>query len=56
MVAPGTVPLGDSVRAGWQIPMVAGLAMAAAGVVVLARSPAHQPRQPARRPAEGPTI
>jgi drug/metabolite transporter (DMT)-like permease len=51
----GIVLLGDSVRAGWQIPMVAGLAMAAAGVVVLARSPAHQPRQPAR-PAEGPAI
>ncbi len=43
----GIVLLGDSVRPGWWLPMVAGLVLATVGVVVLAWSPAHQPRRPA---------
>jgi hypothetical protein len=44
----GIVLLGDSVRAGWWAAMSAGLALAIAGVVVLAGSPAQQP-PPLRR-------
>ena len=44
----GIVLLGDSVRPGWWAAMSAGLALAVAGVVVLADSPAQQP-PPLRR-------
>jgi hypothetical protein len=45
VIVPGLVAialLGDSVRAGWWVPMAAGLVLAVAGVTVLARSPAQQ--------------
>lgn len=40
----GILLLGDTVRPGWWGAAVAGLVLAVAGVVVLARSPATQPR------------
>lgn len=51
VVAPGLVGiglLGDPVRPGWTIPLVVGLALAVAGVAVLAGSPAQR-RYPERR-------
>jgi drug/metabolite transporter (DMT)-like permease len=51
VVVPGLVGialLGDSVRAGWWVPMAIGLLLAVGGVVVLAGSPAHQPPRPSR--------
>lgn len=44
----GIALLNDTVRSGWQPCMAIGLLLAAAGVIVLARLPAHQPPQPAR--------
>ena len=41
----GIVLLGDPVRAGWTPVLGAGLAIAVAGVVVLARSPAETRRR-----------
>jgi hypothetical protein len=38
------------VRAGWQFPMAVGLVLAALGVLVLARSPARPPLEPAPVP------
>jgi drug/metabolite transporter (DMT)-like permease len=52
VIVPGLVGialLDDTVRAGWQPAMAAGLLVAAAGVAVLTRSPVHQQRPaPAR--------
>jgi drug/metabolite transporter (DMT)-like permease len=51
VIIPGLVGialLGDSVRAGWWLPMTTGLLLAAVAVVVLSHSPAHQPPRPAR--------
>ncbi len=44
----GVVLLGDTVRAGWWFPLVVGLLLAVAGVVVLAHSPAQAPPRPRR--------
>ena len=41
----GIVLLGDPVRAGWEAALVAGLVVAAAAVVVLARSPGERMRR-----------
>jgi drug/metabolite transporter (DMT)-like permease len=49
VVVPGLVGialLGDSVRAGWWVPMAIGLLLAVGGVAVLAGSPAHQSPRP----------
>jgi drug/metabolite transporter (DMT)-like permease len=46
----GIVLLDDTVRAGWQFPMAVGLVLAALGVLVLARSPARPPLEPAPVP------
>ncbi|HEY2205917.1 MAG TPA: hypothetical protein VGH99_15705 [Pseudonocardia sp.] len=49
VIVPGLVGialLGDTVRSGWQLPMATGLLVAAAGVVVLARSPARRVAEP----------
>jgi len=51
VIVPGLVGialLGDSVRAGGWVPMAVGLLLAVGGVVVLARSPVHQPPRVAR--------
>lgn len=42
----GIVLLGDPVRPGWATALAAGLAVAVAGVVVLARTPGERPRLP----------
>jgi hypothetical protein len=51
VVVPGLVGialLGDSVRAGWWVPMAIGLLLAVGGVAVLAGSPVHGPPRPSR--------
>ncbi|HEY1971983.1 MAG TPA: hypothetical protein VGH89_28770 [Pseudonocardia sp.] len=56
VIVPGTLGillLGDPIRPGWTAPMVIGLLFAAAGVLVLAHSPAHLQRSPAIEPIRG---
>jgi drug/metabolite transporter (DMT)-like permease len=42
----GIALLGDTVRAGWWVPMIVGLALSVVGVAVLAGSPAQHPPRP----------
>ena len=44
----GIVLLGDTVRPGWWMPLLIGLLLAVAGVIVLAHSPAQAPPRPRR--------
>lgn len=44
----GIVLLSDPVRSGWWVPMTLGLILAVIGVMVLARLPVSQPKEPSR--------
>lgn len=44
----GIALLGDTVRSGWWVPLLVGLLIAVAGVIVLAQSPVQAPPRPRR--------